>query len=85
MKLNNFFHGDCLDLVNNLEDNFIDCVITSPPYFNSLKKYQRGSGYHYTQDIGEPLYLIYDICEALKTKIKEEAALCINLGYTKGS
>jgi DNA modification methylase len=84
MKINKFYKGDCLDLVEELKDNSIDCVITSPPYFNSLKKYQRGTGYHYTQDIGEPLYLIYDICEALKPKIKDEAALCINLGYSYG-
>jgi DNA modification methylase len=84
LKINEFYNGNCIELVKQIADNSIDCVITSPPYFNSLKKYQRGTGYHYTQDIGEPLYLIYDICELLRPKLKDEAALCINLGYSYG-
>ena len=68
LKINEFYNGNCIELVKQIADNSIDCVITSPPYFNSLKKYQRGTGYHYTQDIGEPLYLIYDICELLRPK-----------------
>ena len=84
LKINEFYNGNCIELVKQIADNSIDCVITSPPYFNSLKKYQRGTGFHYTQDIGEPLYLIYDICELLRPKLKDEAALCINLGYSYG-
>lgn len=45
MKL---IHGDCIDELKKLEDNSIDCIITSPPYwkgfeyeayFNSYKQY----------------------------------------------
>ena len=27
------FHGDCFELLKDIEDNSIDCVITDPPYF----------------------------------------------------
>jgi len=84
MKTNKFYLGDCVELSKQLEDNSIDCVITSPPYFNSLKKYQRGTGFHYSQDIGEPLYTIFDVVEVLKDKIKDEGAICINLGFSYG-
>ena len=45
MKLLN---GDCLELMKNIEDKSIDCIVTSPPYwkgfeyeayFNSYKQY----------------------------------------------
>ena len=44
----NRYNGDCLELMKNLEDKSIQLVMTSPPYFNSEKRYQRGSGFHNT-------------------------------------
>lgn len=32
LKLNNIYHGDCLDLLKQLDDNSIDSIITDPPY-----------------------------------------------------
>ena len=29
---NQIIHGDCLEVMKTLEDNSIDCIITSPPY-----------------------------------------------------
>lgn len=84
MKINKIHHGDCIELCNKLKDNSIDCVVTSPPYFNSNKKYQRGTGFHYTQDVGEPLYVIQDFFEALKPKLKDEGVICLNLGFSYG-
>ena len=76
--------GDCLELINELEDNSIDLVITSPPYYNSSHKYQRGSGFHYTQDIGEPLYIIYDCMEKLYSKLKDDGIICLNICFSYG-
>ena len=39
-------HGDCLELIKLLDDKSIQLVMTSSPYFNSEKKYQRGGGFH---------------------------------------
>lgn len=33
MKLNEIQQGDCLELIKELPDNSIDCVVTDPPYF----------------------------------------------------
>lgn len=27
------FHGDCMEYINTLEENSVDCIITDPPYF----------------------------------------------------
>jgi site-specific DNA-methyltransferase (adenine-specific) len=33
MMINTIQHGDCLDLIKELPDSSIDCIITDPPYF----------------------------------------------------
>ena len=84
MELNKTHIGDCVELTKGLEDKSIDLIITSPPYFNAQHKYQRGSGYHYTQDIGEPLYTIEDFFEAVKPKLKDDAMICLNIAFSYG-
>ena len=32
MEINKIYQGDCLELMKQIEDNSIDCIITSPPY-----------------------------------------------------
>lgn len=76
--------GDCVELLDDIQDNSIDLVITSPPYYNSSHKYQRGTGFHYTQDIGEPLYVIYDCMEKLYNKLKIDGIVCLNIGFSYG-
>ena len=76
--------GNCVELVKTLDDKSIDLVITSPPYYNSQHKYQRGSGFHYTKDIGEPLYVIEDFFAGLLPKLKDDAMVCLNLGFSYG-
>ena len=84
MKTNKFYLGNCVELAKELEDDSIDCIITSPPYYNSAHKYQRGSGFHYTSDVGEPLFIIQDVFRELKPKLKETGLICLNLGFSYG-
>lgn len=77
-------HGNNIDLIKLENDNSIDCVITSPPYFNTGKKYQRGKGCHYSSDFAEPLYNIMDIMELIKPKLKDKGVICLNLGFSYG-
>jgi DNA modification methylase len=81
---NKIYNGDCIELSKKLKDNSIDCIITSPPYYNSAHKYQRGSGFHYTSDVGEPLYVILDFFEIIKSKLKNDGMICLNLGFSYG-
>lgn len=34
MEKNKIYQGDCLEVLKTFPDNSIDCVMTSPPYFN---------------------------------------------------
>ena len=84
MEINKIYTGDSVELINDIDDESIDLVVTSPPYYNSGHKYQRGTGYHYSFDVGEPLYVIYDVLEKLKSKLKEDGVVCINLSFSYG-
>ena len=84
METNEFYLGNCVELAKELADDSIDCIITSPPYYNSAHKYQRGSGFHYTADVGEPLFVIQDVFKELKPKLKETGIICLNLGFSYG-
>ena len=84
MKTNEFYLGNCVELSKQLQNDSIDCIITSPPYYNSAHKYQRGSGFHYTSDVGEPLFVIQDVFRELKPKLKETGIICLNLGFSYG-
>jgi len=84
MEINKIYTGDSVELINDIDDESIDLVVTSPPYYNSGHKYQRGTGYHYSFDVGEPLYVIYDVLENLKNKLKEDGVVCMNLSFSYG-
>ena len=39
--INRITQGDCLDLMKRLDDESVDCIVTSPPYW-ALRDYQSG-------------------------------------------
>lgn len=43
MKLDNIYNRNCIDLMNEMEEESVDCVITSPPY-DKLRDYK---GYNF--------------------------------------
>jgi len=46
-ELNKIYHGDCLELMKDLDDNVINLTVTSPPY-DSLKHYN-GYVFHFKE------------------------------------
>ena len=84
MKTNIIYNKDCLEGLKELPEESIDLVITSPPYFNSAKKYQRGTGVHYSKDVGEPLYVIQDVSRLIFDVLKKDGFYCLNLGFSYG-
>ena len=80
--MNKTIIGDCLNVIPTIEDKSIQLVVTSPPYFNSEKKYQRGSGIHNSVPVGEPLFDILEVMELLRSKVKDDGFICINLGFS---
>ena len=84
LPINQIICGDCLEIMPTFPKNCIDLVVTSPPYFNIQKKYQRGTGYHYSKDFGEPLYIMEDASQELLRILKDDGSFCLNLGFSYG-
>ena len=74
-----FIQGNCLDKITELEDNSIDCVVTSPPYWGLRD-------YGVKEQLGlEPTYQkhiknIVNIFQLLKPKLKDTATIWLNYG-----
>jgi DNA modification methylase len=72
--------GDVRKIINQLPDNFIDCVITSPPYWK-----QRDYGH--PDQIGQentPEEYVSEIVKvfyALRPKLKKTSVVFLNVGY----
>jgi len=47
--VNKIWDGNCLDTMSRMPDNFIDCIITSPPYYQ-LRKYSGIPDYIWDED-----------------------------------
>ena len=72
MKLNRIYNVDCLLGLKEIEDNIIDLIVTSPPYYNA-KEYSHWDTYEdYLSWLKQVFTLIYD-------KLKEGRMCCVNL------
>lgn len=69
MKLIN---GDCIEELKHLENNSIDCIITSPPYFN-VKEYSHFNSYvEYLEWLQQVFTINYNI-------LKPGKMCCVNI------
>lgn len=74
------YHGNSLDLIDQLEDNSVDLVMTSPPFaLLRQKEYGNESQSDYVEWLGQ-------FAKKVKNKLKESGSLVVDLGgaYEKG-
>jgi modification methylase len=74
--INKIHHGKCEDLIPKLPNDFIDLVITSPPYNVELE-------YDYYKDCKpykDYINWLFFIFKELKEKMKFGGRICINIG-----
>ena len=74
--LNEVALGDCLSLVEQLPEQSIDVLVTSPPYWG--QRTSAGTGVE--EDPREYIRSLSAIFKAAHTKMKEEGIVWINLG-----
>lgn len=70
--INQVFNEDCNDTLNRMEDNSLDLVITSPPYFNARE-------YSQYSDIDEYMNKMKEIFEKVEDKLKPSRMCIINI------
>jgi site-specific DNA-methyltransferase (adenine-specific) len=88
LQVNNLYHGDCKELIPQLEDNSIDLVVTSPPYNVDLgnNKYNKKFAYDCHDDnmpYDQYMHWLVGVFSSLYPKMKEGGRLCINVGDGK--
>ena len=81
VETNKIYHGDALNTLKQFPDNFVDCVITSPPYW-ALRDY------HVNEQLGrEPSFLLYldnliTIFNQVKRVLKKTGTCWVVMGDT---
>ena len=84
MKLNTIYEGKCLDVIRTFPDKSIDCVITSPPYWQ-LRDY--GWDGQWGNEPTFQMYLenLWSLMDEIWRVLKDTGTVWINLGDTYGS
>ena len=77
--------GNCLDKIKELDDDSIDCVVSSPPYYG-LRDYGVEGQFGLEPTIQEYIANTVKVFEAFKPKLKETATIWWNVGdsYSSG-
>lgn len=81
MEVNKILTGDTLETVKTLPDKSIDCVITSPPYYQ-LRDYGWNGQWGLEKTYQEYLDKLISLMSELKRVLKPTGTMWINLGDT---
>lgn len=75
----NFLQGDVFDKLKELDDNSIDCVVTSPPYWG-LRDYGVPGQLGLEPTYQEHIQNIVKLFRVMKPKLKDSATVWLNYG-----
>lgn len=86
IELNKIFLEDCRQTIARMPDDFLDCIVTSPPYWRK----QRYDGLAddalgWEAEPEEYIENLVEIFRILKPKLKKTATIWINIGDTYNS
>lgn len=81
MELNKIYQEPCLETVSKMPDNFLDCVITSPPYWK-LRDYGYPEQWGLEPTFQEYLEHLWLLIDAIYPKLKDGGTVWVNLGDT---
>lgn len=79
MKKVKILQGSCIDKIKELEDNSIDCVVSSPPYFG-LRDYGVDEQFGLEKTYQDYLANTVKVFETFKPKLKDTATIWWNVG-----
>jgi DNA modification methylase len=73
IEINQIYNEDCLQTMAKMPNNFIDLIVTSPPYYNAREYAQWENLQDYYNDM-------QNIFEHLFAKLKNHAYMVVNVG-----
>ena len=86
MEVNKVYNEPCLETLKKMEDKSIDCVITSPPYWQ-LRDYGYEGQWGLEPTFQEYLAHLWEMMDEIYRVLKDEGTCWINLGdtYARGT
>ncbi len=78
LELNKIYQGDCLELMKEIENSSIDCIIIDPPYFLPATHYQtRKKQIRNFADLGILEFFFKNVFEEFKRIIKPTGTIYV--------
>jgi len=84
IELNKIYQGDALEVLKTFPDESIDCIITSPPYFN-LRDYGVDLQIGLEKTWQEYISKLTDVFNEAKRVLKKDGTCFVNLGDSYGT
>lgn len=84
MEVNKIYQEPCLETLKRMPDNFLDCVITSPPYWQ-LRDYGYPEQWGLEPTYQQYLENLWSMMDLIYQKLKPEGTVWVNLGDTYNS
>jgi DNA modification methylase len=81
MEVNKIYQEPCLDTLRKMPDNFLDCVITSPPYWQ-LRDYGYTGQWGLEPTFQQYLENLWSMMDEIYRVLKPSGTVWINLGDT---
>lgn len=78
-EINKIYQGDALETLKSWPDEFVDCVVTSPPYFG-LRDYGVEGQIGLEQTPEEYVKKLVEVFREVKRCLKKDGTLWLNLG-----
>lgn len=75
---NKIFKGDCIEVMRKLPDSSVDCVITSPPYWQ-LRDYEWDGQWGLEPTFEEYLENLWKMMDEIWRVLKPSGTVWINL------
>jgi DNA modification methylase len=82
MEVNKIYNEDCMSMLGRMPDRFVDCCITSPPYYG-LRSYGIGaeSGEIGLEETPEAyVHKLVEVFREVRRVLKDDGTLWLNLG-----
>jgi DNA modification methylase len=79
LKLNKIYNENCLDMMSRMPDNFIDCCVTSPPYYG-LRDYGHPNQIGLEETPEKYVEKLVQVFAEVKRVLKKEGVCWLNLG-----
>lgn len=84
MEINKIYQEPCLETLRKIPDAFLDCVISSPPYWQ-LRDYGYDGQWGLEPTFEEYLEHLWEMMDEIYRVLKPEGTVWINLGDTYNS